>query len=310
MNVDVYVYDDGVWEHKGQTEEAYKTYTAFQKIQLYVANYDSSNGKEVWFDDLKAYYVTSVTSVNSTPSSVQATVTETTEALGSTAGNVVVKLLDDIELGEDVTVNEGVTLDLNGYTLDMGDNYYLISFGDVVDSSADKTGRLKIATEIKEVVVDGKTESSVLPKGELAENNSQMPVYIAGEGYMLASMTAQALTPTIYTDYFTSVSRPSFGDPHYNKLQSGASAAKLQFILRLDWSADTDNDGTTEAYYQEFSYSDDLVQNVYTNGKAFSVTVNGLTNYASSMKVSEYVKSDLGVVLENNSFSMVETSGK
>ena len=89
-----------------------------------------------------------------------------------------------------------------------------------------------------------------------------------------------------------------------------AKAAKLQFILRLEWSADTDNDGTTEAYYQEFSYSDDLVQNVYTNGKAFSVTVNGLTNYASSMKVSEYVKSDLGVVLENNSFSMVETSGK
>ena len=226
-----------------------------------------------------------------------------------------ITLLDNVTASADIEIASGVTLDLNGYTLDMDDNY-LYSFGDVVDNSGkdtvdvsdDKAGRLKIATVIVDVKADGNTKSVVKPKGTLAENNSQMPVYIANEGYMLATMTAQALTPVIDTDYFTSVSRPSFGDPHYERLQRGASAAKLQFILRLDWSTVTGN--VTNTYYQEFSYSDDLVQNVYTNGKAFSVMVNGLTNYASSMKVSEYVKSDLGVVLKNNSFSMNATSGQ
>ena len=216
-----------------------------------------------------------------------------------------IMLLNDVTSSEAIEItSSGITLDLNGNTLDMGNNFLLFN-GDVVDNSTNKAGRLKIATYAQGEVEEGKEELIGTPKGKLAEDNSQMPVYIPDESaYMLASMTAQALTPTIDTDYFTSVSRPSFGDPHYNKLQSGASAAKLQFILRLDWTKEGID------YYQEFSYSDDLVQNVYTNGKAFSVTVNGLTDYASSMKVSEYVKSDLGVVLKNNSFSMNTTSGK
>ena len=231
----------------------------------------------------------------------------------SAAGGGTITLLDDVTATATVEIEENITLDLNGYTLDMGNNC-LSSLGDVVDNSGkdtvndvsdDKTGRLKIATET--VIVEGVSIDK--PKGKLAENNSQMPVYIADEGYMLANMTAQALKPVIDTDYFTSVSRPSFGAPHYEKLQGGASAAKLQFILRLDWTTDEKD------CYQEFSYSDELVKNVYTNGKAFSVTVNGLADYASKNNVSkyvvsEYVKSDLGVVLKNNSFSMNTTSGK
>ena len=111
-----------------------------------------------------------------------------------------------------------------------------------------------------------------------------MLVYISDESaYMLASMTAQAVEPVIETDYFTSVSRPSFSAAHVAKLANGAADAGLQFIIRLDWGTVTDG---TYQYYQEFSYSDSLVQTVYGQGKAFSVTITGLTNYVENMKVT------------------------
>ena len=214
------------------------------------------------------------------------------EAIGCAVSGDTIKLLGGvIATANETIINSNITLDLNGYTLDMGSNY-LISYGDVVDNSTNKAGRLKVDST----------------KGELSKNNSQMPIYIDGEGYMLATMKAQA-TKTISTDLasFTNISRPSFGAEYAAKVANGAAAAKLQFILRLDWGTVTDG---KYQYYQEFSYSDTLVQNVYTNGKAFSVTVNGLTNYAASMKVTELVISDLGVVLENNSFYMKEPSGE
>ena len=224
------------------------------------------------------------------------------------SGNVTsveIDLQTNVTASADIEIISGVTLDLNANTLNMGD-YYLLSAGNVVDSSADKSGRLKIATETVEVEVEGNTQSVVKPKGKLAEKNSQMPVYIDGEGYMFASMTAQS-EENIVNDLssFNYISRPSFGATHVEKLQSGASAAGLQFILRLDWGAVT---GGVYANNLEFSYSDELVEKIYTNGTVFSVNVSGLTNYASSMKVSEYVISDLGVKFENNSFYMSGTT--
>ena len=218
---------------------------------------------------------------------------------------VEIDLQAKVNASDDITINSGVALDLNGYTLNMGSNY-LLSDGDVVDNSEDKTGRLKIATETVEVEFEGNTESIVEPKGKLAADNSQMPVYIDGEGYMFVAMRAQA-EENIVNDLssFNYISRPSFGAAHVDKLQSGASVAGLQFILRLDWGAVTD--GVYENNL-EFSYSDELVGKIYTNGTVFSVTVNGLANYASNMKVGEYVISDLGVKFENNSFYMSGTT--
>ena len=230
--------------------------------------------------------------------SLAAAINAANAAIDGGASSAEIDLQTDITASRTTVVNAKVILDLNGETLDMG-SYYLTSLGDVVDNSTYKTGRL---------VVAGVDVSS--PRALLAANNDQMPVYISSEGaYMLATMTAQAMqTKAEDLSSFNSISRPSFGADYVDKLQGGASAAKLQFILRLDWSTVTDN--VTNTYYQEFKYSDDLVKSIYTNGTAFSVTVNGLTNYASSMKVSEYVKSDLGVELLNNSFSMTETASQ
>ena len=90
-------------------------------------------------------------------------------------GNVA--LAATVTSNANITINSGVILDLNGYTLDMGNNY-LYSSGHVVDSSGDKGGRLKVATYAeneKEGIQAG------TPKGKLAEDNTQMPVYISDE---------------------------------------------------------------------------------------------------------------------------------
>ena len=194
-------------------------------------------------------------------------------------------LTADVISDATITINSGVTLDLNGYTLDMGGNY-LTSYGNVVDSSTEKTGRLNVAAA----------------KGTLATSNEQVPIYIDGEGYMFATMKGQSSVSKT-EDSFTVISRPSFGDA-YSNLAGGADAAKLKFIIRLDWGNDG-NGGFTD--YQEFEYNNDTVMNVYnvTTPKAFSVTVNGLTGYTENMKVTVLVRStDLEVDWVNNEFYM------
>ena len=217
-------------------------------------------------------------------------------ANGSTAE---IDLLANVTSSEDITIDSGVTLDLNGYTLDMGNNY-LYSLGDVVDNSTGKTGRLVVGTYAegeKDDVPEG------TPKGTLAEANSQMPVYIADEGYMFATMLGQGNVTEATADDFTVDFRPSFGSA-YSILAAGADAAKLEFIVRLDWTDEGKN------YYQLFKCSDDLVKTIYGQNKIFRVTFNGLTGYKEGMKVTVHVKSDLGVDWLNNSYQMTKTSNE
>ena len=211
----------------------------------------------------------------------------------STTEAVEIDLLASVISNANIIINSGVTLDLNGNTLDMDDSY-LYSLGDVVDDSLNKAGRLVVGT-YAENEEEGITAGT--PKGMLDKANDQVPVYIAGEGYMFASMLGQK-SVSITEDSFTVISRPSFGDGYAEKLANGADAAKLQFIIRLNWSEDETD------YYQNLKYVDGLVKTVYEEGKAFSATVNGLSEYKDNMKVTVLVKSDLGVEWENNSFYM------
>ncbi len=212
-------------------------------------------------------------------------------AIGDAASGETIEVVGNVALTKDITstnanitIDSGVILNLNGFTLDMDDNY-LYSSGDVVDNSTNKDGRLVVATD-----------GSGNLKGKLAASNSQVPMYIDGEGYMFATMLGQFSESTT-DDSFTVISRPSFGDA-YEMLKDGSTEERLQFIIRLDW---IENE---TSYYQPLKYVDDLVKTVYEEGKAFSATVNGLSAYKDSMKVSVLVKSDLGVEWVNNSFYM------
>ncbi|MBR2038550.1 MAG: hypothetical protein IKA09_12630 [Lachnospiraceae bacterium] len=282
------------------------TPVAGDKIRFQVQNNDYQSGDSyvVALHNVEDEYVLGgkVTSFEPPVASIGGTnYTSLEKAIDAVKEGGTITLIEDVTATNDVTINSGITIDLNGNSLNMGTNY-LISYGDVVDNSTDKSGRLKISSYAANET-EGVAEGT--PKAKLAADNSHMPVYIESEdAYMLASMKPQATVTAKETDYFTSVSRPSFGATQVEKLKNGATAAKLQFIIRLDWT----KDGISES--QEFYYSDSLVQTVYGQGKAFSVTITGLTNYVDNMMVTEFVKADLGVVLKNNSFSMKEPSGK
>ena len=206
------------------------------------------------------------------------------KAIENAAVEDTITLLDDIVYDGALVIGNNITLDLNGNTLTAKST---ATFGgNVVDNSDGKAGRLKVDAE----------------NGTLSAGNSQIPIYIAGEGYMFATMLGQA-SVTKTEDSFTVISRPSFGDA-YSKLAGGADAAKLQFIIRLDWGTVTDG---KYQYYQEFKYNEDTVKAVYNvdTPKAFSVTVNGLSEYKETMKVTVLVRStDLEVEWVNNEFYM------
>ena len=203
-------------------------------------------------------------------------------AIDAAATEDTITLLDDITESS-IELNKKITLDLKGKIL-TATYFKADNETNVVDSSGNKTGRLKVAAE----------------NGTLATTNEQVPVYIADEGYMFATMLGQSSVSKT-DDSFTVISRPSFGSA-YEKLAGGADVAKLQFIIRLDWGEVTDG---KHEYYQEFVYNNDTVKTVYGNDKAFSVTVNGLTGYTENMKVTVLVRStDLEVDWVNNEFYM------
>ena len=206
------------------------------------------------------------------------------DAISNATEGATITLLEDITESS-IELNNKITLDLNGKIL-TATYFNAINGTNVIDCSKDKNGRLK---------VDAKN-------GTLSATNSQVPIYIAGEGYMFATMKGQSSVSKT-DDSFTVISRPSFGNA-YTKLAGGATAAGLQFIIRLDWGKDANGDFTD---YQEFVYKEDTVKAVYnvTTPKAFSVTVNGLTGYTENMKVTVLVKStDLEVEWVNNEFYM------
>ena len=244
-----------------------------------------TKGAYTCFDNIKVYYTEAYETLELAVDDAEDG--ETIKVVGN------IELTNNVESSANITIDSGVTLDLNGFTLNMNDNF-LYSQGDVVDNSG-------IATEGD--VSDDKSGRLLVDAGNcsLAKTNSQVPIYIDDEGYMFATMLGQSSVNKT-DDSFTVISRPSFGS-EYTELVADATTTGLQFIIRLDWV-----DGET-SYYQPLKYADSLVETVYKDGKAFSATVNGLSEYKDTMKVTVLVKSDLGVEWENNSFYM-STSNK
>ena len=211
------------------------------------------------------------------------------EAIESATEGAVITLLDDITESS-IELNKKITLDLKGNIL-TATYFKADNETNVIDSSGDKKGRLVVAAE----------------NGTLATTNKEVPIYIADEGYMFATMLGQSSVSKT-DDSFTVISRPSFGADYAAKLANGADAVKLDFIIRLDWGTVTDG---KYQYYQEFVYNEDTVKAVYnvTTPKAFSVTVNELEDYKDTMKVTVLVRStDLEVDWVNNEFYMSSAS--
>jgi hypothetical protein len=181
-----------------------------------------------------------------------------------------------------VIVTKGLTLDLNGHTLTAD---YVVAFKDnyIVDNSADKEGRLKVA----------KDNFALL---SVAEDNVQLPIWSPAEGaYFFGTnvMLDKAPVVTESGDGFTYQFRPSLGKlkdengttiKNFVKIyfgDNGAADNGVEILVRLTWDK-VMGDGTTKQVSQEFIFEDSLVK---STGNYLKLTISGITENITNLRV-------------------------
>jgi len=171
-----------------------------------------------------------------------------------------------------VMIPAGVTLDLNGKTLE---TTYLASFGDVIDGSENETAVLKCAVS----------------QLTLAEKNKEMPIK-TDEGYVFRSFKLQhqkaCTDDTCVTNF-----RPVIpGEPQETKklFADGIKDNGLSFVVRVEWINETGDE-----FKRDFVYGEDLVKVAYGEGKTLMATIYGINN-TRNVAVSLLAISETGVI--------------
>ena len=174
-----------------------------------------------------------------------------------------------------ITVLDGITLDLNGHSLEA---VYVFATGNVVDDSTGNKGKLKAASKMV-----------------LSENNRQLPVEDANG--KVAFYEVLNVVHAIAEQTETSVKyafQTKFEAAAHEALLAGNAATKVKIVVRATW---TRVDGTTGV--QDFVYNDtwtEMFINSYVASsgkynKMFTLVLNGYQNY-ENLKYQAYVISD------------------
>ena len=201
-----------------------------------------------------------------------------TDALLEAAEGQTVRLQQDVQ---DVitTVLEGVTLDLNGYTLTTN---YMTAFGDLVDSSADNAGLLQVADS----------------RFMLQQSNSQLPVKTA-EGYRFAQLGGFNTAMPTASKY---VFQPLFEAAAHEALAQGSAATGISVEVFVTWKQ---GDGTRA---QRFVFNDSHLSGFLGSykpatgkySKQFALTLMGAENF-EELTFAARIVSQTGVVFDVNS---------
>ena len=160
---------------------------------------------------------------------------------------------------DSVVVKPGVTLDLNGYTLEAD---YAASFGDVVN------GTLKVAKD------------NIM----LSEDNAALPVWNGSAYVFVAAPTFQDQSVTNGSNVkYTFL--PTFDADVHDLLAAGAAASDVPVTVRLTWTAKEGGKAT-----QRFVYSDEFVQTVVNsyNGEKYNSAFTLLFNNAANLSGLTY----------------------
>ena len=179
-------------------------------------------------------------------------------SLAAAASGATVKLTGNAA-ADSVVVKPGVTLDLNGYTLEAD---YAAFFGDVVG------GTLEVAKE------------NVM----LSEDNAALPVWNGSAYVFVAAPTFQDQSVTNGSNVkYTFL--PTFDADVHGLLAAGAAASDVTVTVRLTWTAKEGGKAT-----QRFVYSDEFVQTVVNsyNGEKYNSAFTLLFNNAASLSGLTY----------------------
>ena len=194
------------------------------------------------------------------------------KALGKQQGGGTIVLMKDVLISEydlfDISVYEGVTLDLNGYVLE---TTYITVFngGYIVDNSSDNSGLLKCAKG------NAIIRTSVVADDGVISDGSNIPVWDEAQGgYIFVNYVFNATGLTLedgklkYTFAFFTESIGS------SIIANSAVDAYLTIEVRASWT----KGGTT--YYEDIQFSDDQISEIVGgSGKSFYLTVSNYANF-------------------------------
>ncbi len=271
-----------------EDEMAYTKYVLTEGATLTaVAGLDVTTNVEnhlVKYDNGTYKVIPAVAQVGET---IYETVSEALAEAAKMTGGATVTLIANAD-ADVVVVYPGVTLDLNGKTLNA--NHVIgLNGSDVIDNSDENTGLLVVAD--KENVV-------------LAKDNAQLPVWNGENGYMFAKITMQTLISSQTSDSMTIKYRPRFSqddvfdgvsgmDNRY--FADGTSDNAVDIAIRIEWNDEVN--GVTG--HQQFVYIDTYSSQIYGSDKTgvLVLTLTGTSGY-SGLRVFAYVVSDTGVICE------------
>ena len=191
------------------------------------------------------------------------------EEAGTHESAVEIDLLADTALTSAVTINDNVTLDLNGKTLNLGS----------YDLSLSTSGK----------VIDSVGGGLLTTSGGKFNSTTQMAVYdTTNSGYVVADVKHQEkILSEASTGTFTLVFKPDFGETANSLLGSSGTDAKVSIQILLSW------DGGSQTFTYD-SNECDMIKDVYANnGKAFYITVTNFEN-VSNVKVTPLIVPSLG----------------
>jgi len=163
-----------------------------------------------------------------------------------------VQLLQDAK-GSVIWVFEEITLDLNGYTLTAD---YVSSYGDIIDSSADNSGRVAVP-DAKRVMIQ--------------PDNAQLPIRDAEGAYAFVEVLKfnKALL-TSDTGAPKYVFQPVFEEAAHELLKTGTASSGVSITVNVSWSQ------ANGSRKQVFTYNDGFV-------KAFLDSYNSTTGKYGQM---------------------------
>ena len=205
------------------------------------------------------------------------------DALSAATDGQTIALSEDVSV-DYITVNPGVTLDLNGKTLTAD---YIIGF-----SGSAIVGEGTIVVDKDKVVLD-------------LNNEDSLPVYNGTSYSFISSVPTQEMKDasgkdTVY--YFL----PNMAAAH-EALLAGAANSGVKVVVRLSWY----KEGNYTAV-QNYVYMDSMVQDVINSyaegnyGRVFTATFAGaeaVANDVSGLKVSAVLVSDTGVEISSDGIS-------
>jgi len=208
-----------------------------------------------------------------------------TEALENAEAGQTIKLLQNTK-GGIVYVMDETIFDLNGYTLEAK---YFSGFGNIIDSSEENTGVLKVSKQ----------------RMMLQSDNIQLPIYNADvEGYQFFEIT-QAFNQAV-TAEGKYVFQPFIEKAAHELLLKGAEATGVTINVRISWTQSQGvrsqdfvyNDGQVEQFINSYK----VVGGVEKYGMMFTLTLKDAAGI-QNLVVTPVIVSDTGVEIYGAAFA-------